>query len=82
MIPKSPKFQWGQWVSAVEDLYNDGSYPGAPADALLVEAGEKGEIVNVGTHAETSTHIYLVEFREKIVVGCFEDEIAALNPAK
>ena len=79
MISNSPKFQWGQWVSAAENLYNDGSYPDAPADALLVEAGEKGEIVNVGTHVESSTHIYLVEFKEKIVVGCFESEIAAFK---
>jgi nitrogen fixation protein NifZ len=73
-----PKYQWGQMVSAAEDLYNDGSYPDAPADALLVEAGEKGEIVNIGTHVETSTPIYLVEFKEKIVVGCFEGEITPL----
>jgi len=78
MSPRSPKFEWGQQVSAVLDLYNDGSYPGAPADGLLVAAGETGEIVNVGTHVETNTHIYLVEFREKIVVGCFESEIKAL----
>lgn len=78
MISNSPKFQWGQWVCAAENLYNDGSYPEAPSDALLVEAGEKGEIVNVGTHVESNTHIYLVEFKEKIVVGCFESEISAL----
>ncbi len=52
---------------------------GRPADALLVEAGEKGEIVNVGTHVETDTRIYLVEFKEKIVVGCFEEEIDAIS---
>lgn len=74
-MSQPPKFQWGQIVSAVSDLYNDGSYPEAPADALLVEAGARGEIVNVGTHVETSTHIYLVEFKERIVVGCFEAEI-------
>lgn len=78
MISNSPKFQWGQWVSAAENLYNDGSYPDALADALLVEAGEKGEIINVGTHVESNTNIYLVEFKEKIVVGCFESEINAL----
>jgi nitrogen fixation protein NifZ len=75
---REPKFQWGQMVTAAEDLFNDGSYPEAPADALLVQAGEKGEIVNVGTHVETNTPIYLVEFREKIVVGCFEGEINPL----
>jgi len=74
----APKYQWGQRVSAVSDLFNDGSYPEAPEDSLLVAAGETGEIVNVGTHVETSTHIYLVEFNEKIVVGCFEGEISPL----
>jgi len=44
-------------VSAASDLYNDGSYPGAAAGALLAGAGEKGEIVNTGTHAGTDTHL-------------------------
>jgi len=81
MIPRSPKFHTGQIVSALADLYNDGSYPDAPADALLVEAGTNGEIVKVGTHTETNTHIYLVEFKEEIVVGCFEAEISPFRAA-
>jgi nitrogen fixation protein NifZ len=74
-IPESPKFQWGQRVSATGDLFNDGSFPDQPADALLVKAGDAGEIVQVGTHTETGTHIYLVEFKERLVVGCLEGEI-------
>ncbi|MBI4721375.1 MAG: nitrogen fixation protein NifZ [Chitinivibrionia bacterium] len=73
--PQAPKFQWGQRVSALSDLYNDGSYPEHPADALLVKAGDRGEIVQVGTHVDTNTHIYLVEFKESLVVGCLENEI-------
>jgi nitrogen fixation protein NifZ len=73
-----PKYQWGQTVSAVSDIFNDGSFPNAPADALLVEAGAKGEIVKVGTHVESNTHVYLVDFKESIVVGCFEGEIDPL----
>jgi nitrogen fixation protein NifZ len=69
------KYQWGQRVSALADLYNDGTFPDQPEDALLVKAGDKGEIVQVGTHTETNTHIYLVEFGEKLVVGCLENEI-------
>lgn len=75
IAPEEPKFQWGQRVSAAGDLFNDGSFPDHPAEALLVKAGESGEIVQVGTHAETGTHIYLVEFRERLVVGCLEGEI-------
>ncbi len=76
--PSAPKYRSGQAVSAAADLYNDGTFPEAPADALLVEAGAKGEIVKVGKHVETNTHVYLVEFKENIVVGCFEGEIDPL----
>jgi nitrogen fixation protein NifZ len=75
MEPKPPRYHWGQVVSATADLFNDGSHPEAPANARLVEAGAMGEILKVGTHADTNTHVYLVEFNEKVVVGCFENEI-------
>ncbi|VFU09207.1 NifZ family protein [Methylocella tundrae] len=70
------KFEWGQRVRATADLFNDGSFPDQPTDALLVRAGDPGEIVQVGSHVETETPIYLVEFGERRVVGCLADEIA------
>jgi nitrogen fixation protein NifZ len=73
--PQQPKFQWGQPVAALIDLFNDGTFPGEPEGALLVKAGDKGEIVQIGAHAETGAHVYLVEFTEKRVVGCLEGEI-------
>jgi nitrogen fixation protein NifZ len=76
MEPVVSKFQWGQRVQAVLDLYNDGSFPECPADALLVRAGDNGEIVQVGTHTESNTPVYMVEFGPKRVVGCLEQEIA------
>lgn len=69
------KFDWGQRVRATIDLVNDGTYPDHEADSLLVKSGETGEVVQVGTHVETETTIYLVEFRSKLVVGCLEEEI-------
>ncbi|MBB6254465.1 hypothetical protein FHS74_005054 [Nitrospirillum iridis] len=48
------------------------------ADALLVTAGTAGEIVQVGTHTETNTPIYLIEFADLRVIGCLEEEIAPL----
>ncbi|WP_245276406.1 nitrogen fixation protein NifZ [Methylocapsa aurea] len=72
-----PKFQWGQRVLAVEDLYNDGSYPDQPLDVLLVRTGDAGEIVNIGMIEETKKPIYLVEFDgTRLVVGCLEEELA------
>jgi nitrogen fixation protein NifZ len=73
--PEAPIFQWGQPVSAAADLFNDGSFPDHPADALLVKAGERGEVVQIGTHIETGMHIYLVAFGQRLAVGCLEGEI-------
>ncbi|MFS8035745.1 nitrogen fixation protein NifZ [Xanthobacter sp. AM11] len=76
--PRLPKYQWGMKVKTLIDLHNDGSYPDAPAEGLLVGIGTTGEIVQVGSHTDTNTPIYLVEFSERLVVGCLEDEIIPL----
>ncbi len=70
-----PKFQWGQSVVAAVDLYNDGSLPDAPGDALLVAAGGPGEVVQVGRHEQAQLSVYLVDFGVA-VLGCLEDELA------
>ncbi len=74
--PGEPKYQWGQRVRAARDLVNDGSYPARGADELLVDVGAVGEIVRVGTHEESGTPVYLVEFSSSLVVGCLEEELA------
>jgi nitrogen fixation protein NifZ len=73
--PRLPKFQWGMKVRAVGELVNDGTFPEAEMNAVLVPDGGLGEIVNVGAHPDSNTPIYLVEFGEHLVVGCFEEEI-------
>lgn len=73
--PRLPKYDWGQRVETLVDLVNDGSFPGAPAEAVLAAAGAVGEIVQVGSHTESNTPVYLVEFGENLVVGCYEEEI-------
>jgi nitrogen fixation protein NifZ len=70
-----PKYEWGQRVTALADIFNDGSYPDQPEQALLVPQGGEGEIVQVGHHTEANLPIYLVDFGGR-VVGCFEEEIA------
>jgi nitrogen fixation protein NifZ len=76
--PRIPRYQWGQRVKALIDLYNDGSFPHAAVDARLVGVGNTGEIVQVGTQTEANLPIYLVEFGERLVVGCLEEEISPL----
>lgn len=80
--PEAPKFQWGQPVQPIDDLFNDGSYPNLPANALLVSRGDRGEIVQIGSHVESNTTVYLVEFSENRIVGCLEDEIMAVSSAQ
>jgi nitrogen fixation protein NifZ len=72
---REPKYQWGQAVIAVADLVNDGSYPEAEQDALLVASGSRGEVVQTGMHEESNTPIYIVEFPDGRVIGCLEEEI-------
>lgn len=74
--PRLPRYQSGQRVVATLDLYNDGSFPDQPAQALLVSAGDAGEVVQVGTHVESNTPVYMVEFNQRHVVGCLEEEIS------
>ena len=76
--PRQPKYQWGQRVKTLIDLHNDGTFPNAEPESLLVSNGDLGEIVQVGAHTESNTPIYLVEFREGLVVGCLEEEIIPL----
>ena len=72
--PREPKYPWGARVVALVDLLNDGTFPEKPADALLVPLGGRGEIAQVGHHAETNQPIYVVDF-DGIVLGCTEEEI-------
>jgi nitrogen fixation protein NifZ len=79
--PRTPIYQWGQKVSVAADILNDGSYPDAAPEALLVKAGSEGEIVQVGYHEEANIPIYLVEFPGGYVIGCFEEELRGAQSA-
>ena len=76
--PAMPKYDWGQRVKVIDDVFNDGSYPDRAEDELLAAAGTIGEIVQIGMHAETNVPVYLVEFSENCVVGCLEAELSPL----
>ena len=73
--PREPRFQWGQSVVALVDIYNDGSMPEIAEDLLLVVAGGPGEIVQVGHHEDANVPVYMVDFGVA-VIGCMEEEIA------
>jgi len=77
-MASEPKYQWGQRVRAEIDLFNDGSFPDQPDQALLVKSGDPGEIVRIGLHTDSNQPVYLVEFASQRVIGCLEHEIAPL----
>jgi nitrogen fixation protein NifZ len=78
MTPGEPaRFSWGQRVRALIDLYNDGSYPDVPQDALLAAAGSTGEVVQVGVEVQSGVSVYLIAFGPGRVVGCLEQELDA-----
>lgn len=79
--PRVARYVWGQRVQASIDLFNDGSYPDCEGEALLVEQGTPGEVVQVGMHEESAIPVYLVEFSGNRVVGCLEEEIVLLEQA-
>jgi len=60
---------------AAADLFNDGSFPEHPPEALLVPTGEAGEVVQVGHHTDSGRFVYMVEFALNRLVGCFEHEL-------
>lgn len=76
--PRIPKYRSGQRVKTAANLINDESVATAPPDGILVDAGAIGEIVRVAMHTEASVPIYLVDFGERLVVGCLEEEITVL----
>lgn len=73
--PPTQAFQWGRKVRPLEDLVNDGTYPDRPPDALLAAAGTVGEVVQTGWHEAAEQAVYLVDFGDGLVVGCFESEL-------
>ena len=85
---REPKFQWGHRVTALIDLFNDGSHPEVPEGALLVPLGAAGEVLRIGRHEAENLPIYMVEFgvldgevlpgARPCVVGVMEEEIAPL----
>lgn len=83
------RFEMGDMVFAACDLYNEvleesgeSAIPDQPADALLVAAGTRGVVVNVG-HAQEmpDAEIYLVRFETANdgtlgePIGCLVDEL-------
>lgn len=85
------KFQMGDMIFAAIDLYNEAleetgesGIPGVEPDVLLVAAGTRGVVVNVGHAKEMPTEeIYLARFETDAAgtlsepIGCLSEELVA-----
>ncbi|MDA9473599.1 NifZ family protein [Bradyrhizobium sp. CCBAU 65884] len=76
--PGFPKYRRGQRVKTAVDLINDHSFSNREPDGILLAAGATGEIIKVAIHTEADVPIYIVDFGEQLLIGCFEEEITVL----
>jgi nitrogen fixation protein NifZ len=79
MEASTARYVWGQRVRAAANLFNDGSYPDQPCDALLIQSGDTGEVLQIGKHTGSGAFVYMVEFAQGRVVGCLEPELLPLH---
>ena len=80
------QLQPGDTVYAASHIYNDGSIPEVPQDALLAPPGTRGVIVETG-HLEDAPQrmVYLVRFEDTQLnlgppTGCWPEELTANAP--
>lgn len=71
------KYRWGDKVKVMNDIWNDGSYPGVEENEVLVFQGQQGHVLQVGKD-EGGKFLYVVEFGDKLV-GCFEEELSKIQ---
>ncbi len=74
----------GDVVFCAEAIFNDGTFPDCEENALLVAAGQRGVITNIGyVEAEPDKRVFLVRFEQPgsdqlgPEIGCWEDDIKA-----
>lgn len=79
---EEPRFRWGEPVLAAIDLVNDGSFEGVEPSSLIEPRGARGRVVRVGAIPDRRENVYLVEFEDGRVVGCFEREIDGVREEK
>lgn len=72
-----PKDRRGQRVKTTVVLFN-GSFPNTEPEGLLLGGGATGEITRVATHTEADVPSYIVDFGERLLIGCFEEEVTVL----
>lgn len=74
-----PAFLPGQKVRAVTAIRNDGTYPGEPRGAFVIEAGAVGYVTDIGEFLQRF-YVYRVDFVDVgRIVGMRGHEIESLE---
>ncbi|OIQ90833.1 NifZ domain protein [mine drainage metagenome] len=74
-----PAFAQGGKVRALKEVRNDGTYPGLPLGALLIQPGDVGYVKSVGTFLNRF-YVYAVDFVDRgMLVGMRGHELEDLE---
>ena len=79
------QFESGDTIFAASELYNDGSIPDLPDDALIARQGTRGVVINVGhIEEQPNKELYLVRFENDDLtlgppIGCWPNEITGVS---
>jgi nitrogen fixation protein NifZ len=74
-----PEYEVGQKVRSVQNVRNDGTYPGQPMGEVLIPAGAIGYVISIGSYLQMY-HIYSVDFFEqRRVIGMRAKELEMVD---
>ena len=77
-----PVFDVGDKVRICSLIKNDGTYPGKKLGEVLIDIGEVGYVISIGTYLQRA-YIYAIRFMEKdIIVGCRKAELELIERAE
>jgi nitrogen fixation protein NifZ len=77
-----PIYDIGDKVKITSLIKNDGTYPGKKLGEPILDAGEVGYVISIGTYLQRA-YIYAIRFMEKdIVVGCRKEELELIERAE
>ncbi|MCJ8282957.1 MAG: nitrogen fixation protein NifZ [Rivularia sp. ALOHA_DT_140] len=77
-----PIYDIGDKVRITSLIKNDGTYPGKNLGEVLIDVGEFGYVISIGTYLQKA-YVYAIRFMEKdIVVGCRKHELELIERAE
>ncbi len=74
-----PIYDLGDKVRIISEIKNYGTYPGKKLGEVLIDVGEVGYVISIGTYLQRD-YIYAIRFMEKdIVIGCRKHELELIE---